>query len=240
MTPCGDGALNPGETCDDGNVEAGDGCDGMCRLQTTTTTSSTTSTTTSTTSTTSSTSSTSSTSTTSTSTTSTTSSTLPRPVERCGNCLDDDENGLVDLADPACCVAEFLSVAEARVTPSRLAITANLFGEALPAGDVRLQLQLGSEVVCAQVPAAAFTPTRSGRRFTDERGLVASAAGIDRMRFRQRRRSQREVVVAAEPSPLAPGPGALAVMVALIDGPDMRCAAGSVPLRAGRKVLRYP
>ena len=30
---CGDGALDPGEECDDGNTTSGDGCDASCQLE---------------------------------------------------------------------------------------------------------------------------------------------------------------------------------------------------------------
>ncbi len=30
---CGDGSVNPGETCDDGNTVAGDGCDATCQVE---------------------------------------------------------------------------------------------------------------------------------------------------------------------------------------------------------------
>jgi len=45
LTPCGDGTLNPGEQCDDGNVASGDGCSDRCRLEESATTTSTTTTT---------------------------------------------------------------------------------------------------------------------------------------------------------------------------------------------------
>jgi cysteine-rich repeat protein len=33
MVVCGNGVLDPGEECDDGNVEAGDGCSPICQLE---------------------------------------------------------------------------------------------------------------------------------------------------------------------------------------------------------------
>ncbi len=62
-TACGDGVLDAGEQCDDGNATDGDGCDSTC----------------------------------------TPSGPRDTGVEAdCGNCLDDDQNGLVDAADPDC------------------------------------------------------------------------------------------------------------------------------------------
>ena len=31
---CGDGIISPGETCDDGNMESGDGCNDLCEVPT--------------------------------------------------------------------------------------------------------------------------------------------------------------------------------------------------------------
>jgi uncharacterized delta-60 repeat protein len=46
--PCGNGVVDPGETCDDGNLGGGDGCDPNCQIEPVTTTSTTSSTTTTT------------------------------------------------------------------------------------------------------------------------------------------------------------------------------------------------
>ncbi|HEV7732638.1 MAG TPA: ELWxxDGT repeat protein [Candidatus Binatia bacterium] len=254
VTPCGNGVQNPGESCDDGNADDGDGCDAMCHVEpgvstssTTTTTTTSTTTTTTTSSTTSSTTTTttttttllltttSTTSSTSTSTTTTTSSTLPPPVEICGNCQDDDGDGLVDLADPACCIAPAaLSLGEARVTKNRLSFGGRLAADALPAGDVVLQLESGGGVRCAHIPAAAFDGNASNRHFRND-GSVASAAGIDRLRLRLRRGGRLELTASGDPLALAAG--SLRVIAAL---GDARCTGGTVTLRQTRKGLRYP
>jgi ELWxxDGT repeat protein len=112
-------------------------------------------------------------------TTTTTSTTLP-PREDCGNCLDDDENGLIDVADPACCTAPpaRLRMERTRVEPGgsgRLTLRAGLPGLAgLPAApeDVVLQLEPdgGGDVVCARLPAARFRSKRRAFLFRGGQG----------------------------------------------------------------------
>ena len=79
--------------------------------------------------------------------------------EDCGNCQDDDGNGLVDAEDPACCTAQTLVVTHARFRSGkgRLRVRATL----PPAGfagldprhqDVRLQIRSDAgEVVCCTI-----------------------------------------------------------------------------------------
>lgn len=55
---CGNGTVEPGEQCDDGNTVDGDGCSAQCQHETT--------------------------------------------AEQCANGIDDDEDGLLDCADPDC------------------------------------------------------------------------------------------------------------------------------------------
>jgi ELWxxDGT repeat protein/cysteine-rich repeat protein len=229
VTPCGDGVLNPGETCDDGNTDAGDGCDAMCRIATTTATSTTITSTSITTST-----FVASSTTTSAPPGSTTSTTVPPLVELCDNCVDDDGNGLVDLADPACCNTEPLTMAQVRLADDRLAITAYMPADALPTGDVAVQLSRGDERVCQRIRSAQLEKVRHGRRFRDP------DATVDRVRLRLRRRSGLEIVLGAEPSPMPPGLGPLRVIAAYTTGDRMRCAAATVPLRARRSGLRFP
>src|SRR5262249_34493542 len=80
-----------------------------------------------------------------------TTSTTTLPPETCGNCLDDDHDGLTDLEDPACCaIAGTMQIEHVRVVPRRgrsgLTLSGALHGMdlgALRAGgrDVVLQLR---------------------------------------------------------------------------------------------------
>jgi hypothetical protein len=80
--------------------------------------------------------------------------------EDCGNCLDDDGDGLIDAEDPDCCTAQSLTVTRARLQPrrSRLRVKATLAPGAF-AGfdprrqDVRLQIRnQDGEAVCCTIP----------------------------------------------------------------------------------------
>jgi hypothetical protein len=92
---------------------------------------------------------------------STTSTTLPPEI--CGNCLDDDGNGLIDAEDPACCsTVQPLTVTRASFRPAKstLHIRAT-FPDGTFAGldprqqDVHLQVRGASgELVCSTIPAA--------------------------------------------------------------------------------------
>jgi hypothetical protein len=135
-----------------------------CRATTTTTSTPVTTTTTSTPVTTTTTSTPVTTTTTSTAVVpSTTSTTLPPEI--CGNCLDDNWNGLIDFEDPACCsTVQPLTVTQATFRPAKstLHIRAT-FPDGTFAGldprqqDVHLQVRDASgELVCSTIPAAAW------------------------------------------------------------------------------------
>ena len=238
----------------------------------TTTTSTTTSSTTTTTTGTSSTSSTTATSTTTTSltttsshstttsTTSTTSSstttTTTAPVpEICGNCIDDDGNGLTDLDDPACCGG---SLGTLTVKPLlriiakdggrsyfQLGGVTNLTTPATLSGDVAVQMSqpAAGTILCARVPAAAFGHRQKSFRFDDRKGLVSSAKGIRRAMLAPlpgggtRVRARGKLVTFETPAHA--GTARVAIGFTGPDGP--RCATGDVTLRGPRDArLRAP
>jgi cysteine-rich repeat protein len=125
-TACGDGVVDPGEQCDDGNTVDGDGCDANCKPSTEFTT----------------------------------------EVD-CGNCVDDDQNGLVDAADPACAAHAF-SPRRASLTRGahgRLALDAALPLGKAPSGAVGLVLSdANGTVTCATLgPLRARGKTFSAR-----------------------------------------------------------------------------
>jgi hypothetical protein len=99
----------------------------------------------------------------------TTTTTLP-PEEICGNCLDDDGNGLADWEDPACCVNDDLDVLEVRglrvrgdAESSKVSIRAILDGDGqalLDAGVREIFVQLAQDtafpLTCARIDGARF------------------------------------------------------------------------------------
>lgn len=98
------------------------------------------------------------------------------PDEVCGNCLDDDDDGLVDAEDPTCCGDALRSngtLQHALLKPrsdgtTKLRLKATLGGSELavdpPVEDVSLLVRSdGQPPLCVQLPAGSFTT--HGRRF---------------------------------------------------------------------------
>jgi hypothetical protein len=199
-------------------------------------------------------------STTSTTTTSSpsTSSSTTLPPERCGNCVDDDGNGLIDFEDPACCsgAAAFMgTLRQGRMAPrggqSFLRLRATLatagFGVTPPSDDVFLQIRQvnGPELLCALVPAGKFMKMGKGYKFWDKR-TVPSAQGIDDMFVQLSpnghvpyRTYGRRVNFPTPPA------GDLEITVGFRDpavgDASNQCSRMTVPFRAGKNgARRYP
>jgi hypothetical protein len=127
---------------------------------------------------------------------STTTTTLP-VAEICGNCLDDDGNGLTDFEDPACCVAPDVFAMKrihGKMVPRRNVEHLNRFRfrSSLASShmwidpmhqDVYVQLssEMGEDVFCARIPAKKFM--KRGRKFMfwDRKHQVKSAVGLHDM-----------------------------------------------------------
>jgi hypothetical protein len=195
---------------------------------------------------------------TTTSSTSTSSSTT-LPPERCGDCVDDDGNGLIDFEDPACCsgAAAFVgTLRQGRVAPRggqsflRLRATLATTGVTVnpPSDDVLLQIRQlnGPELLCAQVPAGKFMKMGKGYKFWDHMHGVPSAQGIADMFVQLSpnghvpyRTYGRRVNF---PTPSA---GDFEITVGFHDpavgDASNRCSRMTVPFRAGKNgTLRYP
>ena len=191
----------------------------------------------------------------------TTSTTTPgvRPgtPENCGNCADDDGDGLVDFEDPGCCATsggmtvKKIGIAGGK-TGTRLGLAAALAESGVASGsastqDVTLQISgAGQPLLCAHVPAANLKRKKATLRFKDERGSVASAAGVGTLRLRGRKDGSglfsangRKVSLAVPPA------GGFVVTLGLRDPATAesgnRCARAEVSLEATKKgALRLP
>jgi hypothetical protein len=126
-------------------------------------------------------------------------------AEICGNCIDDNDNNLVDFEDPECCAglqSLAANVTRAAIKPtktpdksflklrSRLASAGTL--EVDPSvDDVFLQIREspGGEVLCAWAPNDLFMRMKHGRVFKYW-GVVESAQGIEDMRVTLRKNGQ--------------------------------------------------
>jgi hypothetical protein len=132
-----------------------------------------------------------------------TTTTIPAPGLReiCANCIDDDNNGLTDFEDPACCagVQSFaMTVRRGQLRPrgttSRLRLKTTLAETGLASvnplqEDVFLQIRPagGTEVLCAKIPHDKFMRMHGAFKFWDHKHLVASAKGIDDLTVKVRR-----------------------------------------------------
>jgi len=184
--------------------ECAPGIDGLAALvppPTTTTTTSTSTTTTSTTTTTTTTTATTTSATTATTTTVTTTTvtttTAPAGTEVCGNCIDDDGDGLTDFEDPACCAGgeTTMSLRHAKLTP-RQSGTFMMLDATIPppvpddlgTADVFVELRTPADrtpLLCARIPAADLAVKKKLVAFRDRKHTVGSAELVEGLELRQ-------------------------------------------------------
>jgi hypothetical protein len=196
--------------------------------------------------------------TTTTSPVSTTTTTTLAGLEACGNCRDDDGNGLVDFEDPACCggVAPVpLRLERALVAPRKrgpgtaLRLTSRTapLGIGRPPGrhDVFLQVRpiAGGEAYCAHLPADRVKATRSALRFKDRRERIASAGGISQATLSVKK--DRSLGITARGSRTScrtpSGPARVVWAIRAPGAVAARCSGLTAALRATRQgAVRYP
>jgi hypothetical protein len=196
------------------------------------------------------------TSTTVSSATSTTTTTLggePRVGEICGNCIDDDGNGLTDFEDPACCMqtqAFTMSVTRGLLRPhggtTRLKLKSLLAQAGLAdvnplKQDVFVQIRPtgGTDVLCAKAPADKFMKMHGAFKFWNGH-LVASAKGINDILVKVRRDgSVRFSAVGKRVEFTTPPGGTLQVTVGFRDPATAeagnRCSTQTRAFRTGRQ-----
>jgi hypothetical protein len=203
--------------------------------------------------------STSSTTTSSTSSSSSSTTTLP-PPEVCGNCLDDDGNGLVDLEETACCGGTGplpMKLDKGRLQRAgdasgvRLRLKAHLGRLALEPGlDAFLQVHdvAGGATFCARVPAAEFEQIRRGLLFDglEDDADASSTRGLELLRLKASRRGQVLLEVRGDELEMrTPVPGPVEIVLGLghpaAAAPSDRCRGTRALFRATRTgALRFP
>jgi hypothetical protein len=120
-------------------------------------------------------------------------------VEICGNCIDDNGDGLTDFEDPACCITAHkypTARSKVRIVPgtgtSRFRLRSLLARAGLASVDptkqgVVLQIRARdarTDLFCAQVPPERFVAKRRRFRFRDPELTVDSARGLSAMVLR--------------------------------------------------------
>jgi hypothetical protein len=191
----------------------------------------------------------------STGTTSTTTAPPPAP-EICGDCLDNDGNGLTDLEDPACCTAggAMLTLKASRLTSAKggskvkLGGTlAGLAGSSAPQ-DLLIQMRAAGrpDFLCARIPGAKLVRRGTKETFKDPAHAVAAAHGIDVVGLKQAKNGSVTLKVGGKRLALSlPSAGTLDVTVGLADpatgAADGRCATAAAPFKGSKKgALKYP
>src|SRR5437773_77843 len=191
--------------------------------------------------------------------TSTTTTTLgtgpvPPPREICGNCIDDDGNGLTDFEDPACCMqsqAFTMTVTRGLLRPR--GVTTRLKRKSLLAKvgladvnplkqDVFVQIRPagGTAVLCAKAPTDKFMKMHGAFKFWDRQHRVASAKGISDIRVQVRPDgSVRFSAVGKRVEFTTPQSGTLQVTVGFRDPATAetgnRCSTQTQAFRTGRQ-----
>ncbi|HZP40751.1 MAG TPA: hypothetical protein VFD84_04470 [Candidatus Binatia bacterium] len=196
---------------------------------------------------------------------STTTTTEPalRVKEICGNCLDDDGNGLTDFEDPACC-AQLQQFAMDRVRstlkPKRGVSNFLLHSRLASAGlgshvnpmmmgqDVFVQVRPTSsrdDILCAWIPAKKFMGKHKKFTFWDRNRRVKSAKGLSDMTLIVGKKGRLRLRTHG-PRVQMESPGATTVRVTVgfhsHQGDDQNlCSSTMVPLKANAKgALRTP
>jgi hypothetical protein len=183
----------------------------------------------------------------------TTSTTLPGVREICGNCIDDDNNGLTDFEDPACCsqLQTFtMGLSRGRLRPagsvSRLRLKSLLartgLGQVNPLRqDVFLQIRPagGLDLLCAKIPASKFMRMHGAFKFWDRKHMVTSARGINDLTVKIRRDgSVRLRTLGRRVQMQTPARGSLQVTVGFHDpagDAGNRCSSTVQAFRSGRR-----
>ena len=178
------------------------------------------------------------------------------PVEICGNCFDDDGNGLTDFEDPACCPFRFdSSVTSGRLVSDKVASSVNLcsivngVADQLPfeLDEVYIQLRQpgGDELLCARIPAGDFVAVPGGFAFRDPKHSLETARGIDQIVARTRMGATVTGTFGKRAQFVQPPPGAVDVTLGVFSrgmGPASgACSTTRVEFVAGRDdSLVYP
>jgi len=179
---------------------------------------------------------------------------VPPPREICGNCIDDDGNGLTDFEDPACCMqsqAFTMTVTRGLLRPrgatTRLKLKSLLAKVGLAdvnplKQDVFVQIRPagGTDVLCAKAPTDKFMKMHGAFKFWDRHHRVASAKGISDIRVKVRRDgSVRFSAVGKRVKFSTPQAGTLQVTVGFRDPATAeagnRCSTQTQAFRTGRQ-----
>jgi hypothetical protein len=181
-------------------------------------------------------------------------------VEICGNCLDDDGDGLVDFEDADCCSSTsgaLLDLKKGLLRPgdgavAKVKLKAKTSASGLPASttstqDLSLQIRTESgEVLCARVAAAEMVRKKRALKFRDKSGSVGFAEGLTKVTIKEKKKDGSGKLNAGgkKVELTVPAAGPLTVTLALRDPATAEagnyCASGTFTFRETKKGLRFP
>jgi hypothetical protein len=179
----------------------------------------------------------------------------PLGDETCGNCIDDDDNGLTDYEDPVCCAGpqRFPMVLRkgaisrsAKKEQTKLKIRSVLAMSGLSdvdptKDDVYIQLRdpAGASILCAVIPAERFRSAKKGTlfKFRDRDGGLPSAAGLRSVKVRRAKDGSLKLSAKGKGVPfLLPQAGAIEITAAFAPSEGTaRCSAARRPFRTGKR-----
>jgi hypothetical protein len=116
------------------------------------------------------------------------------PLERCGDCKDNDGDGLTDYEDPDCCLQQTrLTVRTLRLKPtttaagSRMRLMAHADMYADPMDDVTMQIaDRDGQLFCRTIPAESWREGSSTVfRFRDRTGRKATGLRLARLQLKK-------------------------------------------------------
>jgi hypothetical protein len=178
----------------------------------------------------------------------------PPSGEICGNCIDDDGNGLTDFEDPACCagaqrypmvlkkgaISRNVKKKQTKLKLRSVLAMSGLADVDPTKADVYIQLRdpSGESILCAQIPAKNFSSKKNGKRFKfkDRDGRLVSAAGIRRVTISRAKDGSLLLRAKGKAVPFElPSAGAIEITTgfAPTDG-AARCSAARRPFRSGK------
>lgn len=168
------------------------------------------------------------------------------PEINCGNCADDDADGLTDFEDPDCCAGgPTVSLQRAQMKPaktlSRVLLKGALGGTLPDVTTTGLTLQVrptgGDALLCARIPPNALRRKGKAVRFVDKKGKVSGAGGLANVVLKSKKDGSAALTIAAKKAAFATPPaGPLTITFGFGDGTTPgHCTAITPTFRAKKK-----
>ena len=177
---------------------------------------------------------------------------LPTPAEICGDCIDNDGNGLTDLEDAACCseTQEFaMTLSRGVIVPrgetSKVRLRTVLMGDGMThitptTQDVLLQVRPtdGKDIFCARIPASAFVQHHNIFKFTAKKTPTAAAKGLDGVMVKMKRDGTVRFRTLGKRVQISPEQGSMELTLGFINNANpaaTRCSSTTTSFQSVRQ-----